>query len=238
VTRAGAIRRWAVRGAHGGLALQVLRRRGGRYVQLTQSQIEAVPDPGLHAFATDLEIEPGEVVAILVTPGASLGVRGSRGAATSRWFGSLREFGNRLPTKGAGTGFDFEILLRVEYVPGARRRFPRQLTGTLASGAPRGLELRSKFLELSGSVVVRVALVKLPGSLVLDLFRRSRRTARIDVPGAESGGKLQLFAQAGGVAMIGGVVIPVSVRLEWQNPGGRVIGHLYAVGARSFRFIS
>jgi tRNA A-37 threonylcarbamoyl transferase component Bud32 len=238
VTRAGAIRRWAVRGARGELALQVLRRRDGHYVQLTRSQFETVPDQDVHAFATDLEVEPGEVVAILVTPGASFGVRRSPGAATSRWFGSLRELGYRVPTHEAGTGFDFEILLRVEYVPGARRRFPRQLTGARAAGAPQGRELRSKFLELSRSVVVRVALVKLPGHLVLDLFRGSRRAARIDVPGAESGGKLQLFAPAGAIDIAGGVAIPVGVRLEWLNPGGRVVGHLYAVGAGSFRFVS
>jgi tRNA A-37 threonylcarbamoyl transferase component Bud32 len=232
VTRAGAVRRWAVRGARGELALQVLHRRRGDYIQVARSQLETVADGNVHAFATDLEIEPGEALAILVPPGASIGVRGSRGAATSRWFGSLRGSIYREPTHGAGTGFDFEILLSIEYVPGARRRFPRQLTGARAAAAPRGREVGSKFLELSGSAVVRVALVKLSGRLGLDLFRGARRAARIDVPGAESDGELLLFAPVAGAAL------PSAMSVEWRNPDGRVVTHIYAVSPGSFRLIS
>jgi hypothetical protein len=216
----------------------VLRRRRGRYVQVTRSQLEAVPDEDVHAFATDLEIRPGEAVGILVTPGASFGVRGSRGTTTSRWIHALQVFEYRVPTHRAGTGFDFEILLRAEYVPGARRRFPRQLTGARAAAAPRGCELRSKFLELSGSVVVRVALVKLPGRLALDLYEGSRRGARIGVPAADFDGELLLFAPVSGVAHAGIPGLPSALSLEWRNPSGRVVSHLYAVGAGSFRFIS
>jgi len=44
--KSGAIRRWAVRGARGQLALQVVRRRGDRYVAVARTRYESVTDDG------------------------------------------------------------------------------------------------------------------------------------------------------------------------------------------------
>jgi Protein kinase domain len=119
----GVIRRWVVRGASGELALRVLRRREGLLVPIAQSSYERVPDDGVHAFQADLPIRSGDRAALELAPGATIGVRrGAQDATTERWLGSLAPLGARPADRGEGSGFDHELLVRVEYVPLRPRR--------------------------------------------------------------------------------------------------------------------
>jgi hypothetical protein len=115
--RDGVIRHWTVRGAKGQLALQVLRGDGsGAFEVVAASPYVVVPDRRVHGFETRLPIRAGERVAVEVTPEASIGVRGDPGALTWRFVGPLRE-SFRAPARRSGSGFDYEVLLRVDYAP-------------------------------------------------------------------------------------------------------------------------
>lgn len=119
----GIVRRWVVRGASGELALTLLRRRERVLVPIARTPFARVPDDGVHAFRADLPIRRRDRVALVLAPGATTGVRRvAPGATTVRWLGSLAPLGARPPDRGDGSGFDHELLFRVEYVPGARRR--------------------------------------------------------------------------------------------------------------------
>ncbi len=230
VTRAGAIRRWTVRGAGGELALQVLHALRGRYRQVTRSQFENVRDRGVHTFTTDLPIKPGELVGLEVAPGASIGVREDRrGATTARWFDPVR-VGHRGPTFGPGSGFDSELLLRVDYQPGARPRLPAAVTGRPAVAAPRGRVLGSEYVEVAGGRLRRTVAVRLPGRVALDLFGGDRRLARIGVPGADPRGQLLLLR-------VEFPLVDPGPELTWRNPSGRIVVHQYQVRPRSLRLI-
>jgi hypothetical protein len=116
----GVVRRWAVRGASGDLALQIVRPTGrGRYAGTATSRTERVTSPGVHVFTTDLAARRGDLVGLLVRPGAGVGiVPGAGGAATLRFTSPLRAgFAARPPEQGAGSGFDRAVELRVEYEP-------------------------------------------------------------------------------------------------------------------------
>jgi hypothetical protein len=118
----GTIKSWAVRGARGTLAIQVLRGEGNELVQATKSGDEVVPDGNVHLFETDLPVREGDRIALSVAPGAAIGVRpgGSRDDALDRWFGPLLEPA-RPPESPAGTGLDRELLLRADVTPARAR---------------------------------------------------------------------------------------------------------------------
>jgi predicted Ser/Thr protein kinase len=119
----GAVRRWVVRGASGELALMLLRRREGVLVPIARTPFARLPDDGVHAFPADLPIRRGDRVAVVLAPEATIGVRrDAPGATTIGWLGSLAPLGARPPDREEGSGFDHELLVRVEYVPGARPR--------------------------------------------------------------------------------------------------------------------
>jgi hypothetical protein len=123
----GTITSWAVRGARGTLALQVLRGRGSRLVQVDRSRDEAIPGTDVHVARSDLTVAAGDRLALEVFPTATVGIRRSGPRATvDRWFGPLLEPA-RLPERPAGAGLDHELLLRVDIRPavavsGAGRR--------------------------------------------------------------------------------------------------------------------
>ena len=117
--RDGVIRHWVVRGARGQLALQVLRGDGsGGFEVVSSSAYVQVPDRAVHELSTRLPIRAGDRVAVEVTPEAAIGVRTAAGARTWRFIGPLRD-SFRTPARRAGTGFDYEVLVRVDYVPSA-----------------------------------------------------------------------------------------------------------------------
>jgi hypothetical protein len=229
--RDGAIRRWTVRGARGDLALRVLRRRGDRFVWVARTPYQLLPDESPHVLPANLSVHKGDIVGLDVTPGASIGVRKDvKGASTARWFG-VRNPAQRpsFPVqRGAGTGFDHELLLRVEYVAGARPHFPGRLTGSDAATAPAGRREGEQDVELRDGSVRSVAIVSIGDEVAIDMFSGDRRIVRLPVPGLDPDGHvfdLQWF----GAPLI---------RLEWLNPDGLTVSHEYAIGARSVAPIS
>jgi hypothetical protein len=221
---AGVIRRWVVRGARGELALQVIRRRGDRYVSVARSRFEPVPDEGVHVLRANLAVRGGDLIGVQLAPGTAIGVRRSApGATTARWLGQFL-IEPRPVELEAGSGFDQEILLRADYMRGAQPRRPGELGGRAAQRAPAGSVLRSRTLEV-GDVVRRVAVVRLADAVAVDLFARRRRLARVPAPDADPAGRLLDFNARG-------VASPV---LRWRNPSGRTVGHEYGVGPRTLR---
>src|SRR5215208_3542637 len=218
--RDGVIRRWVVRGADGELALQVIRRRDRRFDAVGRSLFERVPDEGPHAFAANLPVRAGDLVGLEIAPGAAVGVREAvSDAETARWFGPLTS-SLRPAESGAGTGFDYELLLRVDFAPGARWVVPGWLKGRTAETAPPGRELAE--VELSRAARRRVALVNFDDRIVLDLFERERRVARVPVEGADAGG---------GSPELSELRRPM-VRVQWRNPDGGAISHDYEIDRR------
>jgi hypothetical protein len=217
----GVIRRWVVRGARGELALQVVRRRGDRYVSIGRTGYERVPDEGVHVLPANLAVRPGDQIGVQLAPGAAIGVRrGVPGATTARWLGQL--FVDPRPIElGEGSGFDHELLLRAEYTRGAEPR-SAGLGGRSARLAPAGRELLSRTVEVRGRLR-RVAVVKLADAIALDLFTGDRRLARLPEPDADPAGRLLHFATAS-------LRYPI---LRWRNPDGRTVTHQYAVGVRT-----
>jgi hypothetical protein len=190
VPEAGVVKAWAVRGARGELNLQVLRPRGRDYAQVAKSQYQIASDESVHRWSTNLAVKVGDVLAVKLAPGAGIGVRtGVEGATTNRW--SEPPNPQIPPTDPPGTGFDHEVLMRVEYVPGGEPEPLAQLTGQKAAAAPAGHELRRRTITFPrGGPTVEVALVELRDSVAFDLFRRGRRVHRVILPGLIPGGTL------------------------------------------------
>jgi hypothetical protein len=232
LARGGVVRSWAVRGARGALELQVVRRLGGRYTLATTSQLAVLPDQDLHVFRTDLEVQPGDLVGLHLFPGSAVGTRPRAGATTLRFVSGLAGFRYRPPTSAAGAGFEVEVLLRVDVLPGGRRRLPAQLAGAAAANAEAGRELASKDVELASGTVFRTAVVRLPSGVALDLFQGTTRVARIAVPDADPRGRLFRLETLSGSAL------PRSERLEWAQPDGSRIRHEYAIEEAAFRLVA
>jgi hypothetical protein len=220
--RAGVVRRWVVRGARGELALQVIRPRGDRYVSVARSRHELVPDDGVHVMSANLPVRPGDWIGVELGPGAAIGVRRDvPGAATARWMGPL--FLEARPVEqGPGSGFDHELLLRVDYEPGARVRVPGRLSGRAARLAPDGRTLRARTIEAGGGELRRVKIVEVEDGIAVDLFAGDRRLARLPAPDADPAGRLLTLTPVSTTAI-----------LRWGNPDGRTIVHEYTVEPRT-----
>lgn len=116
VPKAGLIRAWTVRGATGEVALQVIRTSGDRTVQVSRSATERVPTTGPHRFTTSLQAGVGDVIAVVLAPGAGVGMRPSPQAATVRWDAPVEAGADA----GKGrVGLRREMLVRAELEPGA-----------------------------------------------------------------------------------------------------------------------
>ena len=120
----GTIVGWSVRGARGELALDVIRPGGEDTIRVSRSQWEAAGNFAPHRFKTDQPVERGDQIGVQMGPGARIGVRDSGGATTDRWLRPLGGFYGR-PDRGPGTGFDHEVLVRAEFVPGRKPAEPR-----------------------------------------------------------------------------------------------------------------
>jgi Protein tyrosine and serine/threonine kinase len=220
--KSGAVRSWAVRGARGQLALQVIRRVGNRYVATARTSYEQIPNEGVHVLPADLAVRAGDRVGVALTPGAAIGVRRRvTGAQTARWLGQLM-LTSRSIELGAGTGFEHEILLRVDYVPGVRPTLAGELRGRAAARAPAGRELSARTVELRNGVR-RVVVVKLANGIAVDLFAGDRRIARIPARDLSPEGHLLTFTATGGPFPL----------LRWRNPDGRALSHAYTVSENS-----
>jgi serine/threonine protein kinase len=183
IPKDGLLRAWAVRGASGDLALQVLRRRDGEIYQIARSETvtaKAARGSGVQRFATELEVEAGDLLALAVEPGATLGRRPAGGATLERWSAQVGA-GSREGTLSQGT----ELLLRAELEPGAVREPPEQLVGAEAAAAPDGRELDASSARLPDGREVRVSLVLVGDRLALDLSRGGIRRSRLFPKGVD-----------------------------------------------------
>jgi hypothetical protein len=221
----GVIRAWTVRGARGDLSLRVIRRRAGRFETVQATPYRHVADVGVHALPADLTIRTGEHVGVELAPGSAIGVRNRHGAAALQFTGPL-DFVPRRPDRApAAIGADLELLLRMDYIPGAHRRLPDLLTGAAAARAPAGRRLDQRDVELAQGRIATLAVVRAGGHVALDLLSGRRRVARLAVPDADPRGTLLdlRVASSRGFAP--------RPELRWRNPGGAAVAHTYRIGA-------
>jgi hypothetical protein len=234
VPRDGVIRRWAVRSARGELSLAVLRAHSEGTTQIARSRDEFVENDGIFVFPTDLPVQRGDRVGLVATAGSGLGARsGVKGATTDRWIPDIS--GASEPTSGPGTGFDDELLLRVEYLPGGEQRLPKQVSGAAAAKLPEGRPEKQSPVAYANGPVAEIDLVVVRNKYVLDERVRGRRTARIDVPGFIPGqGDVitwDVYAEDAGSGL--------GIYLEYlAQDSARVQSHFYAAFPHEFQFIN
>ncbi len=224
----GVIRRWAVRSAAGELRLSVVRPRGTPF-QVARSRNEFLDDDSTHVFETNLAVERGDLVGLVVIPGSGVGLRaGVDGAVARRWTPSLAE-GEPEDVEGE------ELLLWAEYYPGGRHPLPRQVTGPEAADLPRGEAVRRERLRFADGRPVEVALVRLGTGFALDQFLGGRRTARIGVPGWRGPGgrviKFDVYVDEAEPAVL-------YANVEYANEESeRILHHYYAGYAGEFELV-
>ena len=230
----GAIVGWTVRGAHGDLAVDVIRPRGSDTVRVARSQFEFVGNAGPQHFETQLPVEAGDQIGLELGPGASAGVSEAEGATTQRWF---EPFGGAYgtPDRGEGTGFDYEVALRADFVPGEQVGVPKHLTGAAAANAADGRVRDFAPLEVDQPqpTRLRVELVEVDGEVALDVLRAGRRTLRVFIPDLVPKGlpvELKTFEYPGepfGEADV-----------WWVNPNtGRTIFHYFILGEEELQSV-
>jgi hypothetical protein len=230
----GVIRQWSVRNAQGEFALAVLTPREDGEGQLALSQHEFVGDPGVHTFKTELRLGQGDHVGLVMWGGSGIGVRDASGATVNRWIPRLK--GTQKPTHGKRTGFDKELLLRVDYVPGARQRTPQPLTGAAAAKAEPGKVIERTKLRYSNGRPTEIRLVGVGPRVFLEQIEQGRRTARIAVPDfvATNGESIywEVYAEEDRPQQIGAY-------MEWRNEeSARILNHFYDVFPHQLEFIN
>ncbi len=89
---AGIVRAWAVRGAKGRLALQILKPKDDGFTRYNGTRVVTVNDPDApRVFRADRLVPKGARFGIEIAPGGGVGIRSAGpGASTSRFFGLLR----------------------------------------------------------------------------------------------------------------------------------------------------
>lgn len=229
----GTIVGWTVRGARGELALDVIRPGGDDTIRVARSQWESAGNAASHRFPANLPVERGDLIGVELGRGAAIGVREAEGAATQRWLSPTGGFYGS-PDREAGTGFDYEVMVRADFVAGAEARTLEQLTGAEAAGA-KGGEVRDRAkVEISKPrATVTVKLVEVGDRVALDLLREGRRAARMFVPGLIPHGEpvnITPFTYEGEAFS--------EVGVWWVNPGsGRMIFHHFNVSKRRIQFL-
>jgi hypothetical protein len=138
------------------------------------------------------------------------------------------------PDRGPGTGFDHELLLRVDYVAGGQQRLPHQVTGAAALNLEPGRVRARRKLHFTNGRPVEIALVAVGGRIVLDQFLGGRRSARIDVPDFRAkGGQIILFDVSATGDPEG-----LSIYISYANEeSARVLKHYYEAGPYEFGFV-
>ena len=185
----GVITGWSVRGAQGEVAFDVIRPRGSETTRVGRSQWESAGNLATHHFDTRLAVEAGDQIGLELGPGAGVGVTESEDATTQRW---LRPTGGAYgePNFAEGTGFDYEIGLRAEFVPGERIELPPHIAGAAAARAPDGRERDQQPISIDKPepTRLRTELVEVRDRVALDVFKDGRRTLRVFLAGLEPGG--------------------------------------------------
>lgn len=227
VPRDGVVQAWHVRGARGEVAMQVIRRHGETFASIGDSAFQRV-GPGLHSFRADLPVRRGDLVGLELAPGSAAGFRRAvRGATTTRFLAALRFDKPRVPNPPPASGRDEELLLRVDYAPGQSDALPKRLTGAAAAAAPAGRRIGEREIDIGGGREVTAAVVALGRSVVVDVFRGVRRSARIALPGADPAGRLLVLTPLG----------EPDLTLAWRNPDGTRIEQRYRVTASSIALL-
>jgi serine/threonine-protein kinase len=223
----GMITGWTVRGAAGDIALDVIRPRGSDTVRVGKSQWESANNAGPHHFDTQLAVEAGDRLGLELGPGASIGITEVAGAQTERWMDPLGgAYGT--PDLKSGTGFDYEVALRAEFVAGKTAGLPEHLTGFAARSAPDGLVRDTAPIHVWEPDKTRldVKLVEVEDRVAVDVFKGRERTLRVFLDDLRPEG------------------VPIEIKtfdypdtpygevgLWWTNPNsGRVIFHGMNVG--------
>jgi Protein kinase domain len=227
----GLVRRWGVRSGRGELALSVIRPRGEDTFQVARSRNEFAGNAGVHMFDTNLAVERGDVVGLVLLPGSAAGARtGVDGAKATRWIPDLAG-------KRAERGFDNELLLKVEYIRGGQQRLPDQVTGAAAARLKPGRVVRRTRLRFMSGRPVEIALVSLGDRYALDEFVEGRRSARTDVPADFVPGQgriltFDIYAEEGVPEQLG-------VTIEYaRTDSARILDHFYSVFPREFSFVN
>ncbi len=223
----GLITGWTVRGAEGELALDVIRPRGSDTVRVARSQWEAANNASPHHFDASLPVEAGDRIGVELGAGAAIGVTEVAGASTQRWFEPTGgAYGS--PDRAEESGFDYEVALRAEFVPGERPEMPETLAGFKAANAPDGRVRDTAPLNVWEPDRTRlgVKLVEVGDLVALDVFRDGTRTLRVFIVGLRPGGipvELKTYEYQGepyGEADV-----------WWVNPNsGRSLFHFLTVG--------
>jgi Protein kinase domain len=226
----GVIRRWSVRSAHGELSLAGLRPREGGAVQISRSETEFAENDGVFTFPTDLAVEAGDLVGLVVIEGSGVGARASEGATTERWLPHVA--GARKPEFPPGRGFEDELLLRVEFVPGAKQRIPYAVKGPATGRLPAGRVLARRRNTFPNGHVVEIDAVQVGQRVMLDELNQGRRIARMDLPGFRTGGRVITF-HADPTGPDG-----VDIYIEYVNANSaRIRQHYYGADTNGFLFI-
>lgn len=225
----GMIVGWTVEGASGDVALDAIRPRGGETIRFQRSQWGYAANTGPARFTTALAVEAGDQLGIALGPGATIGASETDGATTERWLEPEDGFYGS-PDRGIGTGFDYELALRVEFVPGGEIDRPETVEGAKAANAEDGRVLERETLPVSSpDAALDIELVELKDSVALDVVNGGDRTLRIDIDGLEPGGvpyALEVTETPG--EPTGGVGV------WWVNPNsGRTIFRFFIVGEGS-----
>jgi hypothetical protein len=212
----------------------VIRPRGTETLRPVRSQWQYAGNPAPHYFEARLPVEQGDQIGIELGQGASIGVSDAVGATTQRWRApSGGAYG--APDLEAGTGLDYELALRADFVPGEQIPPPRRLTGSAAAKATDGFVRASQPLKVDDPdpIQLRVDLVEIGPKVALDVFRGGVRTQRIFMPDLTSLGvpvTLEAYRYPG--EAFG------EVGVYWVNPNsGRSIFHDYLVGEGSVELI-
>ena len=225
----GVIRSWAVAGASGGVALNVLRPTGRGLRAVFLSQFGVLDGAGPHEFETDLPVRRGDRIALEVTLGSGVGIIPAEDAEVDLWSTGL-EWNPRPADRQPPAALEGELALRVSIEPGAKRLVPAQISGDEAAEAADGTTLAELPFLLPEAGTRNARLVDLGDSIALDLFRGSRRLARIAIPDIDPEGSLDFFD-------FHDLRTPDGAIFSWTNPDGSGIRHDYLIGADSIRYV-
>ncbi len=225
----GVIRSWAVTGASGDVALNVLRPTGRGLRAAFLSQFGSVDGTGVHEFETDLPVRRGDRIALEVALGSGVGITPAEDAEVDLWTTGL-EWNPRPADRQPPAALEGELALRVSIDFGAKRSVPAQINGDEAAEAADGTTLAELqfLLPEAGPRTPRV--VDLGDSIALDLFRGSRRLARIEIPDVDPEGSLDFFDYHD-------LRTPDGAIFNWTNPDGSGIRHDYLIEADSIRYV-
>jgi hypothetical protein len=180
------------------------------------------------AFDVEVPVAAGDRLAVLLAPGATIGSRpGVEDAAALRWDGALT--GRPVPQDEA-TRIDAELMLRADIEAGARAEPPPTLTGAQAAGAPAGEVVEQTVVQVTPGAGARVAIVRLPDEVVVDVID-GERTARMTIVGAAPQGTLRELELTCGFRR--------GFCVHWQNDAGTSgVYHAYRLDREGRRITS